>query len=310
MAHARCLFSPARALHRVFLSDLSSSSSITTTTMATTTIANHHLQPPRLLAARASLQAPSQKRSFTSTARLQRIEREKKLADKEIPYRYVRIAAPEGGLSDPQPTARVLAALDLRTHSLVMVAPPPPSSSDDWGSVEAAICRIIDKAAAAEKEREMAMVARRRAVDFKELELNWAIAGHDLAHKLRRLRAFLDKGMKVEILLARKRGGREASAEEAQRTLEKIREAVAEVKGAKENRKMEGAVGGVARLFLVGPGWKKRAKMRKGDEALEQEQQEQEQEPQEEGVEAVEQEQEQEPQEERVEEKEGGYYVR
>lgn len=148
-----------------------------------------------------------------------------------------------------------------------MVAPPPPLPEDDSSSSPspslaeplAAICRIIDNAAASSAAQEAQKLARRKAVDSKELELSWSIAGHDLAHKLRRLRDFLSKGLSVEVALAKKRGGRVATKVEAAAVLEAVREAVAEV-GAKEARKMEGDVGKTARLYFEGVGERKRKK--------------------------------------------------
>ncbi|OTA47267.1 hypothetical protein K449DRAFT_441191, partial [Hypoxylon sp. EC38] len=130
----------------------------------------------------------------------------------------------------------------------------------------AAICRIIDNAAAEAAAAEAEKQARRKAVDTKELELSWSIAGHDLQHKLRRLREFLEKGLNVEIIMAKKKGGRKATVEEAERVVAQVREAVASVDGAKESRKMDGDVGGLARLFFEGPSEKKRKKKKQEQE--------------------------------------------
>jgi len=85
----------------------------------------------------------------------------------------------------------------------------------------------------------------------KELELTWAIGAHDLATKMRQMGGFLAKGMKVELMLARKKGGKQVTAEEAADVVRRVREEVA-VHGAREGRPASGQVGGTMRMFLEG----------------------------------------------------------
>ncbi|KAI0884400.1 uncharacterized protein GGS22DRAFT_165540 [Annulohypoxylon maeteangense] len=274
MAHPRCLLqsSPARALHRVLVSDLS-----TTTSSPSRQTTATYLLPPRLLSSYTLLSPrrqthpppnPSQTRPLSTTPALQRIlSFGQRLTNSNIPYRWVRIAE-DGVLSEPKLLNRVLATLDPKTHTLVMVAPPPerePSDSESADfeeenpiTIPAAVCRIVDNAAAAAAAAEIEAAARRRALDTKELELSWSITPHDLSHKLKKMRGFLSKGLSVEVILAKKRGGRAATKEEAMAVLDTIRENVEQVDGAKETRKMDGSLGGVAKLFFAGPSEKKR----------------------------------------------------
>ncbi|KAH9909964.1 hypothetical protein F4778DRAFT_713557 [Xylariomycetidae sp. FL2044] len=296
----RCLFSPARALRRVFVLP-------NTGAAASSSSSPRHalLLPLRAggTAVRIPPQSPSpqQARALTTTPCLSRLASSKSgggknnnggkgaskknrrnLINSAIPYKWVRISDRAAGtLSEPRRTADVLAELDRRTHTLEMVAPPPPASSEGGGGEsgsassssssssdrvsmlrsQAAICRIVDRvaqeAAFAEAQRE----ARRREVGRKELELNWAISPHDLSHKLRRLREFLAKGFSVDVMMARKRGGRAAGQAEAQAVLDQVREAAEGVPGVMERKKMDGGVGGVARLFYQGaPAGKKNSK--------------------------------------------------
>ncbi|XXG99842.1 hypothetical protein Hte_006183 [Hypoxylon texense] len=315
MVHPRCLSytSPARVLHRVLVSDLlsrSSTLSFSSIQQATTTY-NHYyyLFPPRLFSSSHVLarSIPSRPlatpptphhgaairaiRALTTTPPLRRVidAFQGRFTNRKIPYQWVRIAGPppESRLSAPQRTDAVLATMNLKKHTLVMVAPPPARDGDgdgdgDGGSGEfassssatggggvaeplAAVCRIVDNAAASAAAKEAQRALRRRAVDSKELELSWSITPHDLSHKLRRLRSFLDAGLSVEVLLAKKRGGRAAAREEAVAVLAAVREAVAEVEGAKEVRKMDGEVGGTVKLFFEGPVGRRRKK-KKGQE--------------------------------------------
>ncbi|KAI1415313.1 hypothetical protein F5Y13DRAFT_157149 [Hypoxylon sp. FL1857] len=292
MAHPRCLaYSPARALHRVLVSDLASNPSLGRHA------STYYLYPPRLFLSTSSrhlvpqhthspatpptLRAQNaQVRTLTTTApALQRIEAYKKrLTNEKIPYQWVRIAAPppDNSLSAPQRTAAVLRSLDPKQHTLVLVAPPPHTADagEDHAS-HAAICRIIDNAAAdaaAKAAEEAEKEARRKAAGTKELEVSWSIAGHDMQHKLRRLREFLGKGLNVEVILAKKKGGRTATREEAENVLAQIREAVASIDGARESRKMDGDVGGVARLFFEGPSEKRKKKKKQQQQQQELEQ--------------------------------------
>lgn len=86
----------------------------------------------------------------------------------------------------------------------------------------------------------------------KTIEMNWAIDKNDLGHRLGKIRDFLEKGNKVEVLLAGKSKGRKATMEEAEAVVKRIRDSVEEVEGAKESRKMEGRLLAPAVLYFVG----------------------------------------------------------
>ncbi|KAI1800969.1 hypothetical protein F4811DRAFT_536214 [Daldinia bambusicola] len=290
MAHPQHLASssPARALHRVLVSNLpprirtsiyllpprlfSSSRRLlptTTTTTATTsksaTTITRSLLPP-----------PPHTRALSTTPSLRRIDPLQKYPSNDrIPYEYVRIPGPppDSTLGPAQPINAVLRTLDPKTHVLVMVAPPAPSADPGSLDAEAAICRIMDKAAMKAAAIEAEQRARRKAVDTKELEVSWGISPHDLGHKLRRLRGFLDQGLAVEVVLAKKRGGKPVAAEAAAAVLRAVRDAaLTEVEGAKETRRMDGKVGGVVRLFFEGPSEKKkREKKKRKEEEMEKE---------------------------------------
>lgn len=90
------------------------------------------------------------------------------------------------------------------------------------------------------------------ALTLKTLELNWAIDGHDLEHRLNTMKGFLRKGFRVDVLLVGKRKKRKAEPEEAERTLRTVKEAIAEVEGAKEWKAQDGKVGGMMKLFVEG----------------------------------------------------------
>jgi translation initiation factor IF-3 len=109
----------------------------------------------------------------------------------------------------------------------------------------------MNKRAMREAEKAKAKAARSgaAAAGSKTLELNWAIDQGDLRHRLEKMKKFLEKGLRVEIALASKRKGKQATPEEAQALLKRIREVVKE-QGAKELKPMEGQMLRAATLYL------------------------------------------------------------
>lgn len=119
------------------------------------------------------------------------------------------------------------------------------------------VCKMFDKKAAreAEEARRKAGRATKAKWQEKRLEVSWTVSDNDLAHRMARLREFLDKGWRVEVVFGSKRKGwnerREAGPEEANKVLEKIRKAVGQVEGAQE-KQMQGRVGKEAVLLFEG----------------------------------------------------------
>lgn len=155
-------------------------------------------------------------------------------------------------LSDPLRVKDILAKLDRKTQSLEVQYMPDPKKPD---SPKWPVARIVNKKEElARKQKEKEQQKKQAAVNKeKELEFNWALAPHDVEHKLRTLKKFLAKGYKVQLLLMKKAGrGAKATKQEAETLLEKIVEAVAEVPGSKEWKGREGQLLGSMKLFLQG----------------------------------------------------------
>ncbi|PSK51926.1 hypothetical protein B9Z65_3193 [Elsinoe australis] len=125
-------------------------------------------------------------------------------------------------------------------------------TGEDWVPV----CKVENKAEAAAKARAKEVErkeARKLAPEgVKIIELNWAIGGNDLGHRLKKVEEFLKARRRVEIVIAPKRRGKKATKEEADGVLKKVREAVGMVEGAKETRPLQGQVGGVVSLMVEG----------------------------------------------------------
>ncbi|KAI0814616.1 hypothetical protein GGR55DRAFT_439785 [Xylaria sp. FL0064] len=271
MRHTKGLLTPARALHRVLLLELANATTskailLQPSSLRTAAWSTTHARTLQSISLQPCLQA---RRPFSSTSsRAYALSSPKYPRDGAIPYRWVRVADAEGTLSAPQRTESVIANLE-EGYSLVMVAPPPPSPSSTSSPTSAAhiirpppaaICRIVNAAAKAKAAAAAAKEAKQTASHTKTLELNWAIAPHDRAHKMKRLKEFLEKGLRVEVMFARKRGTRKATADEEQGLVESVRTTVADVPGAGEYKRMDGRVGGVLRMFFEGPKGKRKEK--------------------------------------------------
>lgn len=159
----------------------------------------------------------------------------------------------EGRLDGPFRTREVLNSLDLELESLRMVSRAPKEPAE--GQPRHAICKIINKREEKEKERAQERARKeqaRKATRIKELEINWAIAPNDLQHKLKQMRTFLQKGYKVDLLLAKKKGSRSATRDEAEALIQAIRDVKSEIRGAKEWKEPDGKPLRVLKLYFSG----------------------------------------------------------
>ncbi|KAK8017552.1 Translation initiation factor IF-3 [Apiospora rasikravindrae] len=232
MQHTRCVFSPARALQNVFFShlDLSARRNMAAAPSSISRPTASFLCPRRLFSTNGGVRMkqfvrrPHNNNNNKNDDKSSATPSSRYPTDNAIPYKFVKVADETGALSKPQRTSDVLAALDRQKYSLVMVAPPPEPKEDELeeeddvdenlsfqdmplAEPEAAICRLIDKYAYAKMAEEKEKEARRKKLNTKELELNWAIAPNDLSHKVGQLQAFLSKGKIVQVMMAKKRGG-------------------------------------------------------------------------------------------------------
>lgn len=161
--------------------------------------------------------------------------------DEEIESYQVRVRGPEseGGhatISEPQILRHLLRDLDREKQCIIQLSKP--------GTTEYPVVQIADKNALRKQVRDKERHVKEQQKESrdkkpKQIEMNWAIDGHDLGIKLKQLENFLGKGKRVEILLASKRKGRKAELAEAMALLKEIRSRLAEM-DAKEVKTMEG----------------------------------------------------------------------
>ncbi|KAL5347747.1 hypothetical protein ACLOAV_007156 [Pseudogymnoascus australis] len=236
MRNPRCAFSAAAALRRVFISPA---------------------ERPLLSQLRPQLRPSALTKSTTSTLLQHRsyasaLPRDEQIAKQNFPF--VHLVDETGKLSPPQRVADILASLDRKTQSLHTPPEAAPSSEDGPGRAvpEIPVCKIINKVAAVKAVKAAKKKPANPSQTVKTLELNWAIDPHDLEHRLKRMREFLEKGYRVDVVLIGKRKKRKATPEEAAETLRRIREAVEEVEGAREWKAMEGKVGVQVTVYFEG----------------------------------------------------------
>ncbi|KAK4168970.1 hypothetical protein QBC43DRAFT_308403 [Cladorrhinum sp. PSN259] len=251
MKPSACLFNSATALQRVFIGNTSISETSTQLQRL-----GHMIRPALLNTQphrRISSTPARHDEGYRSLMRAPRggpaikikFGEGYKVRDEEIRYPMVvlkRSAADGGGISDPEATQRILKRINRETHSLILRVPPNPEEERPY-----AICQIVDKKAEyqATMEKKKRQKADKLSKVTKELEINWAVAPHDLSTKLKQLQSFLNKGYKVELRLAaqQKKSKKKASLAEMKAVMQTVDETIANIKGTKEYRPREGTVG-------------------------------------------------------------------
>jgi translation initiation factor IF-3 len=179
------------------------------------------------------------------------------ILDKAIGAPRINFVDEERNFHPNVPLADALQHMNKVTHYLVQMSPGKVDELGNYNPEDLPTCRLITKIALREQHERKLDQARRQAKGLsagpmpKNLELNWAIAGGDLKHRLERLKEFLMDGRKVEVMLAPKRKGKKATEVEAESVLKAVRDVVKECKGAKEGKK-EGELGGVMTIVFEG----------------------------------------------------------
>ena len=109
----------------------------------------------------------------------------------------------------------------------------------------------------AEKAREKAAAkagkAGKATKASKTIEIGWGIDRNDLGHRMKRMQDFLERGLKVEVVVAQKKRRKEVEFGQAEGVLEVVRETALRVPGVKEVKAMTGEVGKGVTLTFEGP---------------------------------------------------------
>ncbi|KAJ4150089.1 hypothetical protein LMH87_010855 [Akanthomyces muscarius] len=220
---------------------------------------------------------------FTTAADIERSQKDRMPQDFEIKDPKIMVLE-NGSIAGPLSTRYVMSKLDEKTESLRMIRPyipkgsplrkgnkaaedgagPTPTSQRGAGAEpgaaagpvtqqeQFALCEIVNKFEAFLKEQERKQKKKASAKPkTKEMELTWSISEHDLQTKLRQLGGFLAKGMKVHLVLGRKKGGQKVDDETMRALLKRIQREI-QTLDAREVKPREGEVGRTMRLHLEG----------------------------------------------------------
>ncbi|KAK0125553.1 hypothetical protein ONS96_009389 [Cadophora gregata f. sp. sojae] len=254
MRSSRCVFSSATALHRVFIAPIELQSKLQVRQLSLIATSTPQLRSQLQSQRQCNVQSAQQKRHVS----LHVAEKARFPRDDEIKAWSVTLVDADGKLTDPRSTSSVLSSIDQKTESLVVVVPGsqgvPP------------ICKILNKQAMRAAEKAKMKSARGTAVTQKTMELNWAIGKGDLGHRMGKLQQWLEKGWRVEVVIAGKKKGKKASEEEARDLLKTIRGLLAEV-GGREMKPEEGGVLGTLTIYLEGKQQGKKGKKGESDTA-------------------------------------------
>ncbi|KAJ5097300.1 hypothetical protein N7456_008021 [Penicillium angulare] len=156
------------------------------------------------------------------------------IRDEGIRAPTVQVVDADGDIQPPQSLSEVLESFNRNEYFLIQVSPGAPKQPP--------VCKIMNKLEYrnAEKAKEKAAKAAKQSV--KQIELNWAIDGHDLAHRLKKLTTFLEKGRKVEIILTRKKHKRAPTVDEIKQVMQSVMDTT-RAAGGTQVKEMEGEPG-------------------------------------------------------------------
>jgi translation initiation factor IF-3 len=164
-----------------------------------------------------------------------------------IETRWVQAKTEDGKLSPPQMLETLLRKIDQSAHAVRQLSATGPSP--DTSIVEVVAIQDLMKVAGEKEKATREIEKQKKDQRPKQMEVNWAISENDLGLKLKQMEQFLEKGKKVEIMLAAKKRQRKATPEEGEAVLKKLREKIDEI-GAKEVSKMQGKLLGQAILSV------------------------------------------------------------
>lgn len=169
------------------------------------------------------------------------------ILDENIKTHMVQVRREDTSLNDPQTLRALLFTIDRDKQVVRQLASPPDRPAVVEITTRDALLDSLKQKATAQ-----AIVAKQQKESKpKQIELNWAISSNDLALKKKQLRDFVEKGRKVEILLAAKKRQRKAEREEAENVIKELRDTIREIEGCRELKPLDGKIGGQA-LMTVG----------------------------------------------------------
>ena len=262
MRHSHHLITTSEALQRVFLPSFQPTAIFS---FRSTGKCPHHLQQSYYSTHRSKLpliQPLHVRPSSTahtaahlaslSQSNLPRQNLDRHPRDEEIKASKVCIVGSDKRLSDPIPTYD---ALQLRQRDekgrLLQYLQEVASANEEKGRYYPT-CKLFDSKVVRETKEARRKSSKEDKVQRKQLEVSWHATDNDLSHRLRKLKEFLEKGWRVDLIFGRRGRHREASQDNINRVSNRIKEVVKEVDGARETKALKGIEGGPATLSYEG----------------------------------------------------------
>ncbi|KLJ12399.1 hypothetical protein EMPG_12560 [Blastomyces silverae] len=164
------------------------------------------------------------------------------IKDEAIPARRVQIVNEDGSLGEPIPLGAALHTFDRYVNILLQVAPETAERP--------AICKITSKGVLQQKLQAKSKTPKDPSRALKQVELNWGIDGHDLAHRMKMVETYFEKGKRVEFILLQKDKRRKTlpTPDKARELVKTVKEQIAEMGGV-ETKKMEGTLLGRLTIY-------------------------------------------------------------
>lgn len=157
-----------------------------------------------------------------------------------------------GQIEGPLAPQFVMSKLNTAEESLRMIQPYFPADKAAGKLAQYPVCQIVNRKEEHLREKELKVQEKKKAeekIKRKDVELSWGISDHDLKTKMKQIGGFLQKGMRVEIVLGKKKRGKKISREDSMSVLTQVRENL-EVLGARHVKAESGEVGELVRMTV------------------------------------------------------------
>jgi len=145
----------------------------------------------------------------------------------------------------------VINSFDRSEYVLLCVNPNVVSRNEPPTCLLTTIAHLLERERHDAEAANLALLKKQKpTITTRVLEFTWAISEHDLAHKMKKMGEFMQKGNRVEVIVGTRKGMAKVKVEQAKELAAKIRE-TGEGFG-KEWKKADGAFGAQFTLFFEG----------------------------------------------------------
>ncbi|KAK6350058.1 hypothetical protein TWF696_006307 [Orbilia brochopaga] len=173
--------------------------------------------------------------------------------DEEITAHNASYIDETGKLVGKFPVSQILRSYDHNKYHLIQLANADSLPDEAEGHVVRLFLKETLLAKIAEERESSARRKKKSPREVvKEVQIAWGIDLHDLRHRLEKVAQLLEKGNRVEIMIAKKKG----QAKVPQERLDEVMEIVDEFlyyNGGDELKKREGEVGGQLKIYVQRP---------------------------------------------------------